>query len=171
MAETISIRERIIRQIVREAEELHNTYITPLGAIAVYRWDARGKTDYGNLDIVVAPGDEAVEPGSQGNGGTTVKRLPVAVALLLIPDEGADDDTLTFLQRWQPRLEKQYLSNDTLVECDTDVRLAVLVGISTIDGPDYAEGSVSAAVRLEVEYEHDYGNPYQYGTLIPALEE
>ena len=164
MPEAIPIRERILRQLRTNAAT-----ITGIGTVR--RWDTRAKFTPIHLDAVVAASDETAEEGPQGTIGYTDKTLPVVVAVILFQSEASDDDSDWLRNRWQARLEQKLMANPAIIEAVTNQRLAIDTQISLIDGPDYAEGSLSAAVQVDVTYRHDRNSPYTWGTLITQQTE
>ncbi len=164
MPEAIPIKERILRQLRTNAAT-----ITGIGTVR--RWDTRAKTTPIHLDAIVAVSDETAEEGPQGTIGYTDKTLPVIVAVILFPNEASDDDSDWLRNRWQARLEQELMADPAIVEAVTLERLAIDTQITAIPGPDYAEGSLSAAVQVDVTYRHDRNSPYTLGTLITEQTE
>lgn len=164
MAELISIRERILRQIALNLGDMPEVG-------TVYRFDARGSTTYAALAGFVNEGDESAEPGAMGNPGTTIKTLAVLVALQLFADETASETTSMTRNRWIGRIERHFMEDVSLREKGSGDQLSEDLRVTAVPGPDYTEGDVSPAVLFEVRYQHDVDNPYQLTGVIAALTE
>ncbi len=164
MPEAIPIKERILRQ-------LRANVATITGIGTVRRWDTRAKFTPIHLDAIVAVVSESGEEGPQGTIGYTDKTMSAVVAVILFQSEASDDDSDWLRNRWQARLEEKLMADPAIVEAVTLERLAIDTKDPTHIEPDYAEGSISAAVQVDVTYRHDRNSPYKYGTLITEQTE
>jgi len=164
MADAIPIKERIVRQIV-----------TNLGEVATFatvrRWTGDGRTTVVNLDVVVVVEDETAAEGPQGTVGYTDKRMALLIAVVFWPVEGAETEVDTLRHRYQGLVETALTADPYVVEAETSQPLAYDLAATMADGPDFAEGSVSAAVRCTVSYRHDRTSVYTLGTLITEQTE
>ncbi len=168
MAETISIRERIMQQLARELEEID-------GVGTVRRWDARALTHAGHLDILLRAGDARAEEAELGTTGGTLKTLSVEVHVVIIPTETDTEATDIVVNRWLAKVETALMSNRTVTEDTGSGNAEVLARAGslhpTMEMQADHEGGVTIATGLyEVEYEHDADSPY-IGPAITAYEE
>lgn len=153
MPESIPIAERIERQVLANVAAID-------GLHGAYRWDSRAADKYVNLDAIIAPDDETVITGAQGSIGVVIKTLPLIVLVKLVIDESSTENPSWTRRRWQAKLEQALTADEHLTETGTSERLAVDMRITAISGPELTEGLISAAVRLEIEYQHDRNDPY-----------
>lgn len=161
----VSIRERILRQIVRDVEGIP-------GVGTVHRWRAEHDSSYQQRDVIVAPQLEEIVDGAIGNPGTVICTLPVTVAVVLFPDASDTDSTDEIRGRWQKLVYNALSANRTIVEsASPNERLARDSLCAQAGEASLVDGAVNAAVVLTVEYEHPSSNPYQHGTLISLLTE
>lgn len=175
MPESISIRERICRQV--------RTNVAAISGIGdVVRWDARGKYRAGStwvetldhLDAMVfASDDEGIAEGSEGSIGTVIKTLPVFVFVVIRQDEDDTTSTDALVNKWLAALEYKLTADPFVIETATSVRLASDSEVTRLYSAPREEGEreAIAGVMFEVEYTHDRNSPYQYGTAIPVLTE
>ena len=164
MPENIPIRERILRQVATNLEG-----VTGIGTVR--RWDGKGTANVAPLDCFVVEEDESALEGPNGGIGYTDKHLPLLIAVVLFPDESSSEADSWTRNRWQARLEEKIVADPYITEAITEEKLAIDVSVVSVDGPDLAEGSISAAIRALVVYRHERTNPYRLGTLITVQAE
>ena len=160
MPDPVSIRERIERVIVARAALI-------AGISEAERWDALGNTSE-HESVVIASGDEAVEPGGQGSKSLVTCRLPVELLFLNAATPGGGNASAVHTQ-WLAKLEAGVLLDGSLdgllmVEPGTGARLAVDTRITGRLAPPINAGSdqpdVYSILALEIEYRHFAGDPY-----------
>jgi hypothetical protein len=161
---TLSIRERIeIRfcQLIDGVSSIGN----------VFRFDMRGvQTAAG--DAIVQVGDETVRHDESGLGYTE-NTLELGVGVLLAQVEAIDQNTMYAHNAFVAAIESAVLADHMFVEpapsgvqlLHKPARLTERSAAPILDD----QNVYWCAVVFEVEYMHDYGNPYAYGTIISAL--
>lgn len=161
----VSIKERILRQVVRDLNAGVND------ANEAYRWTGAGQTQYIHSDIIVAELDEAAEEGEMGSIGYTHKRLPILIQPVLFPSDQAPSDIETLRSRMNSDIEAALATNYMVIETTTSVRLAIDTKIESISGIDLAEGLAGVGVLATVQYRHDRTSPTTLGSAITELTE
>lgn len=156
------ISERILTQLKAELEAE-----TEFGS--VYIWDGRGRDQITHTDVAIVPGIETVLEHIDGNPGYVTKRLPVTIAVLLIPDESASTASGILRQRYQALAQKAALSNQFLIEDVTLKRLALWLDVVDVEAPELVSGLAVAPVGCQIDYRHDADDPCEYGTIVPAV--
>lgn len=155
MSDTVSIRERICREIA--------AILTASGIFTgtVRRWDSRGLANIAPGDCIVSDGEEKAENASLGNPGTTLKTMAVDIVSLVAIDDATSGNTSALVNRHLALMEKYMLADATLVETTTNVRLAVDTRCTGSAAIPIEEGQpgVVAVLNIEVQYEHERNNP------------
>jgi hypothetical protein len=179
MAEVISIKERI--------ELLDLAIVQAIQGIGtVYRFDQRGivdpttgKNTDGNGarlsmqdgDAMIVAGDETAAEGGEGNDGTTDKTLPIEIHVKIDPAEDDGRTTSSIHNAWLLLLETALMANPTMVESDTEERLAIDSRVTHTAEIPIADGQreATSVIRIEHTYQHYRADPTQ-GPGITAKE-
>lgn len=167
MAEKLSIKERIERELVRSLQTIDD--------ITVSRWDAR-TADGNNLSCVLIAEDEEVPGGTLGLGeqSSTTEKTMILTAQLLVAQAPKRLDSASSSQvhnRWLARLEAAIMGNSQVTETGTGVNLAIdtqVVGTSNPPTED-DQPEFFTILAFEVNYEHYRNDPYS-GPGIPEAE-
>lgn len=153
MPTAISIKERIVRQVVRIVEG-----VTSIGTVT--RWiPAVSNTADG--DAVVKEGNERVDNAEDGNIGVTANWLSVRIYLFMLPAETATNTSARGIA-FQAALETAIMANPTITETVAPTQtLAVDTKITGRSTPEFEDGRVAAVVDCEIEYHTFRTDPTQ----------
>lgn len=152
MPEDISIAERIERQVALTAAGI-------VGIGSVYRWDARGITQYASGDCVVTwTGDNASED-AQGSTGYSMFTMGLNVSVVVHPQESGSLATGSEVRRWVGRIHKTLMANPFQLEGTSTTELALDTRIIASGPMTFDDGRVQAAVQLEIDYRTNRDDP------------
>lgn len=160
----IPIKERILRQLLATVEA-----VAMLGTAR--RWDARGTTNAQSDQCTINVSSETVEDVGVGNPPSKQCTMNVGCGVLLLPREDGTLASDSLVNRRQMQIETALLSNLTIVETGSNVRLAVWSEVIDRDAPVLEGGVVNCSVTLRAVYRHDGDNPAAYGTAIAQTTE
>lgn len=153
MAEHYSIKERIERRAVAIGVAVLAAYgvETP-----VQRQSLFGNQDQ-HLSLVVIGGPEDGAGETTGHGGTVTKRFSLVLSLLLAPDPSEPRSIAELHNLWLTRLHGAFLTEQTLVEPDTQEPLCTQLDQA---GSEMIEleargGQAETVLELIVTYDHD----------------
>ncbi len=164
MPEILSIRERIMVRLFEVAGT-----ITGVGKIR--RDDLRGAPlpwdpITGAVGLILIEGDDEL---TETVAGTMLRTLSVEAMALVGHETGAAENTSFLHNRWSSRLEQAFLVDRYLIEpTPSNIQLATDLRVTRTAAPLLdEEGGIFVTIAIEVDYRHDDGNPFAYGTAIP----
>lgn len=156
MSETISVKERIERQLVAELEKMDDVGL-------VQRWSALGVLD-NQYSVVLYPFSENGEEGSAGvNGHTAITAQYVVSVLVAQANEDSAEASAIEWNRWLARVIKVLMANPFLIEDATGEQLAHdtrYIGADIPDVDDDQPGTFELRVLIEVQYDIQRNDPY-----------
>lgn len=174
MPSSVSIKERILRQI-------RTTCASVTGVDSAYRWDTgRWYTGSAWVDTlprnsiqVTVESDDVTGETIGGNAAPVTKTMNVAIAVKLIRDSDDTESYDTLTRRWERNIEAGLISNRTIIEAATSVRLAIDSRFVSIPPPatDSGQAEVVPNLTYQVEYRHDRNNPSSLNSAIAAVTE
>uniref|UniRef100_A0A6M3IKK7 Tail protein n=1 Tax=viral metagenome TaxID=1070528 RepID=A0A6M3IKK7_9ZZZZ len=160
----LSIRERIEAQLLITVAAIS-------GIGTARRWDMRGLTNQGPLDVFIVLGDDEVDEGAEGSIGVTIKRAELYVGVAIQQSEDDTSEVTSVLRnRWIGRVQAAVMADTYVIETGTSAKLAVDIRETGTGFADYMDGTADAIAAFEVEYQH-YSNDPCTGPGITAVAE
>lgn len=155
MAENITIKERIERQIVSQIEA-----VTGIGDVE--RWEALGNKRDSLTCYVIGLDEQPTDDGVGGDSDIVSVDFDVRIALLVAMKDSDTDSASLIHNRWLGKLEAAIGTNDTFTESDTSEVLANWVMKAGTSNPPVDDGQPEFYVILDliVTYDHYRLNPY-----------
>ncbi len=120
-------------------------------------------TDDSRFSMYLDGGEEEIEEGSQGTGGTVGRTMQVLLATRAPSVSAGDEPANAAHGRWLGRMEQAVMADPYLIEDGTGEPLSTEVLVTdTLRGPLAEEmPEQSSMIVIEVTYETLRGNPYQ----------
>lgn len=170
MAETLSVRERIMVKIVANLTTDHATWTTEevtagrmtaaqKTASSVRRMNWAAGLNLNLFDIVVDSPEDTAAEGPQGDVGNMQKIMPLWVGATIRQPEDDSESSDKVFNRWIARLEKS-LTSSALSDATGFLTHDVIYRNSEAVDLATGQGEFMAAITVDIYYRTTFGDPY-----------
>ena len=163
--EVDSIRERIVKQFVRDLKDVPGIATDDGGDAIVHRYDIGGLTGRKHESGLVRTGNDTV---LNGPSGVWTRQVTVYIGVILAPQHGAAMTTDELVNQWEGRLSEKFAGGFRVVEAGTSEPLALSAELAGSGYGPVVDGQpeVFAYIQMKIVYRHARNSPYRRGGTI-----